>query len=1762
MNTKTLFAVQVLSLMMPVVAFAWPSAVLTTPTPEGDEQNRRDQLLFEGFETQCAGQAMELFLDVAESSATAAAVPGEPKNCHQLFVEARAAAPRRLEHLYKTLPADEFRAQLQAMLPLLEKGDIERLKASMEAVDRQTRASAALKANIGAGGQLADSLNGVPVLDIKTDAATGSGAVTFAGRSVAFGNEERAVLGKDDRLYVGNPKGGGLRWFSSNGDSGFELPDGLGEARVRRVGGGYSRSVVLSPRVLAGAAEGKDVDLSAIPSDLVSDDRKKAFQIVLKALPGMPQLGPLFAKGKPAVVVIRDGQLRVSAADKTQVLADVTKVDGQDRIEALVVRGKNTMLWRLDPDGKEAALLTPKSDGEPGTVEYEAARAYRRDGQKWTRTDGGQAEEGDELGGVEAILVRKGMKAKEWVGGALASGWDKLKFGTGVAAETVGDALSPLTSAGQLAVGTTQRMLGAVTPNKWFTWNKFGWRYTVQQSMAARKAGYGLDTAKGQAEAYDAALKGLDSDEERAEIVAYLNNMVREGKRKSDPVGYRHDPAAIDLVEPSREERIQAAAGTAGNSFGVHMSNASETWDEGGLGTAKAAFHAALGGMQAFAETYAIGLPIGAGTKFVMARVVAARTGLAAAEVTALANNTAAIAVTGKQGSALRLWDVYEKGEKLAGAGLFVAPAVVGAGQSAYDMVQANDPEGRREHAAELYHTAAGFAGLLKGVMPGGAKGPAGGASGAPAAPAAGPGIGELLVTPSRLPTLTRLRQRLGNLFGGERDTKKENALVDARGAGATAGRALPEAPAEPVRTVPLSEVRPTQMDVGKAQCEEMLGRLRQEAVDFRKGKPEYEHLSEEAALAKYLQEQVIGADVPVGAFIGPDGKTYVTDGHHRTVAISLALAGELKALPSHHQPGLKVKVLGDYTGRPQAEFAKALREAGAGNFTPELEARTRARVEELRNQGSADPEGQALAELYANLPADFAGIGDNPMRAAVGEAFKANGLKSPQYVDYIEFRVAQWLEARGVTVDSIAAQIRAEGGKVGPRPEVDPGVVRRVRQELLKAESYKEMLGAPSMVKAGKEPFAKRFFELSGELFKQEDYFRQKGIPEEALARFRNSGDPATLEPEIQKLKGRAPPSEAAELARAFEKWTRTAGEADALGKAAKDIPKLAGRLQGEYKNAFDDARGQMLELLPEAEFGDQSARPKGASSIEAKVSKAHLKGIDSGRQGVTDAAQARAAVDDAIGTRVTLKDASPRSVDALVDRLVEAIDRGELEVTKINNYRSKADGLPYGGESHIGRIRDAMARQGKEVEVAAGDRVLKESGYTSLQMGVRYRNGATGELQVRGRRVNTLAEIEHINYDLKTGKGLNPGLQKVPELAAVAKTIQEFTPEQQGDFNDYIAASYRRARLLEQGGAGAAGPEVRLPASLEAHPELAVDAIAAHLPEHALPKPVAPVVPAASVPSRLGGLFRGWSSWGKPAPATVNAAKASENSWVEKRLGLVDALTAPGADAQGRALPESFDWRHKARTGIPERLSKTPEQRHQRAIKRLRSHIPKWETGKSVPDAMPEGLVVSEKPLRTGTAHTNVFETTHREGGREVRAALKVDAGTSEPAVTWEAGQVPLPEGVHTTKVLAAERWNETTLRRHGLEGKVSPEEATRYIAEGRHLMLMEKLPEDSHPMRDYIFGRLRGISPSEVRGKLLEAAKTENEFGRRHGDFDNSSNVRLVRDPVTGEVQVYILDYGQGRSGRAPVTDGQDVRMLEGQFRLWDEQNAKVR
>lgn len=213
-----------------------------------------------------------------------------------------------------------------------------------------------------------------------------------------------------------------------------------------------------------------------------------------------------------------------------------------------------------------------------------------------------------------------------------------------------------------------------------------------------------------------------------------------------------------------------------------------------------------------------------------------------------------------------------------------------------------------------------------------------------------------------------------------------------------------------------------------------------------------------------------------------------------------------------------------------------------------------------------------------------------------------------------------------------------------------------------------------------------------------------------------------------------------------------------------------------------------------------------------------------------------------------------------------------------------------------------------------------------------------------------------------------------------------------------------------------------------------------------------------------------------------------------------------------------------------------------------------PPWEGKPRYLTALPSGLEVGEKPLRVGSPHTNVYAASFQ--GRE--AALKVDARSGEAEVNWRAGQVPLPENVHVTKVIAAERWNGSTLRRYGLEGKVDPETAARYVEEGRSLLLMERLPEDSVPLHSYLYGPRKGIAKPEARQRLVAAVEKLNELGIVHGDLETRTNLRWRRDPVTGEDHFYILDFGQGKSKGAPDRTQVDARDIHDLIRRWEGLN----
>jgi hypothetical protein len=229
--------------------------------------------------------------------------------------------------------------------------------------------------------------------------------------------------------------------------------------------------------------------------------------------------------------------------------------------------------------------------------------------------------------------------------------------------------------------------------------------------------------------------------------------------------------------------------------------------------------------------------------------------------------------------------------------------------------------------------------------------------------------------------------------------------------------------------------------------------------------------------------------------------------------------------------------------------------------------------------------------------------------------------------------------------------------------------------------------------------------------------------------------------------------------------------------------------RLAREYAAQLPAARAQIETLF--SGLGEVTARAKTADSVAVKLA--------TGKD-----------VRDGVGTRLTLDDASAAGMEAFVERAIGALREGRLQALSLSNFRAKEGGLPYLDEQQHARLKEAAGAGNPEAWIRPNDHPssLIPAGYTAVHMNVTFANGARGELQVRGRRVHELAELEHEAYNVRRGK-LAAG-----EVAG----LSSLEAAQREEHLAYLSALYRRARVMETAGARAAGPVPALPASLPA--------------------------------------------------------------------------------------------------------------------------------------------------------------------------------------------------------------------------------------------------------------------------------------------------------------------------------------------------------
>ncbi len=249
---------------------------------------------------------------------------------------------------------------------------------------------------------------------------------------------------------------------------------------------------------------------------------------------------------------------------------------------------------------------------------------------------------------------------------------------------------------------------------------------------------------------------------------------------------------------------------------------------------------------------------------------------------------------------------------------------------------------------------------------------------------------------------------------------------------------------------------------------------------------------------------------------------------------------------------------------------------------------------------------------------------------------------------------------------------------------------------------------------------------------------------------------------------------------------------------KPAPGIARLAEQAYPRYERELAPVRQQITRMFKD--MGEVQARAKDPVSAANRLQRA----IDKFGAKVTTVEEAIANLWDAIGTRLVLSDTSPKAMGRVVSKLAEAIRRGELQVTEINNLHGPG-GKPYFTPQHLEMLQAAAAQSGHPLRI--GESKLMDSGYTVICAYLKHANGVRGELQIIGRRVLSIANAEHIPYDVSLGK---PLVRNVPpaaeaELKHLVKPVEaamaSMSEAQHARYLEYLNQSYIHARQLELG-------------------------------------------------------------------------------------------------------------------------------------------------------------------------------------------------------------------------------------------------------------------------------------------------------------------------------------------------------------------------
>ncbi len=159
-----------------------------------------------------------------------------------------------------------------------------------------------------------------------------------------------------------------------------------------------------------------------------------------------------------------------------------------------------------------------------------------------------------------------------------------------------------------------------------------------------------------------------------------------------------------------------------------------------------------------------------------------------------------------------------------------------------------------------------------------------------------------------------------------------------------------------------------------------------------------------------------------------------------------------------------------------------------------------------------------------------------------------------------------------------------------------------------------------------------------------------------------------------------------------------------------------------------------------------------------------------------------------DISGYRITLRDSNPKNTALVLKQLEKAVKHHDLNIVEIENYLT-SDGKSYAPAKAVKSL--AAACNQNSLKVSFDKRI--PSGYPAIHVGIATKEGYIFELQIMGRDVEAVKDVDDIPYKLLSNKGLE---QKYKLIENALKPVLEGLTEEQKDlFMEYRRESFRTA-------------------------------------------------------------------------------------------------------------------------------------------------------------------------------------------------------------------------------------------------------------------------------------------------------------------------------------------------------------------------------